>query len=78
MPIIRYKNQAQQTHSPGCWRRASHWQCCIGLVEELTKTCQDGLKFLDSLPEDYQTAENTAAYRLILEQALAKVKGDLA
>lgn len=41
-------------------------------MSPLVRACRDGLKFLDSLPEDYLTAENAAAYRAILNQALGE------
>jgi len=61
-----------QTHWPGCWHWANHWRCAVRLVRELRNACEMALRFLDSLPEDYQTAESARALRSVLEQALAR------
>jgi hypothetical protein len=32
-----------QTHHGQCWRNASHWQCAVGRVEELTELVEEML-----------------------------------
>lgn len=44
MTPIEYRPEKQrqlQLHFPGCWRWKNHWQCAVGLVEELSEILRE-------------------------------------
>ena len=79
MPMIRYKNPTQQTHGSGCWRWATHWRCCVGLVEELAEASNE---MLEALRIKYSSDKTTDYPGMLMDAAdtmiavLAKVEGD--
>lgn len=40
MTPAKYRRKLR-THFPGCWRWRRHWQCAVGLVEELSGVLQE-------------------------------------
>lgn len=86
MPMIRSNTRSLQTHSPGCWRWASHWECAVELVEEFSVAATDMLDALDTEHKDYGLVVErwkTTNYPGILMDAadklielIAKVEGD--
>jgi len=64
VPILKYKERTLQTHSPGCWRWADHWQCCVELVEELEEIWKAAGDVLDACTELYDgTSEEVPVSR---------------